>query len=80
VPFDFTLGSNRVQESGDRLLQRFQSRELASYELEVCMKGNPRRNSICLGHRLNASNLETTSGDETRLSRAPDDESLPESF
>ena len=38
------------------------------------------RNSICLGYRLNASDLEATSGDETRVPRAPDDESLSESF
>ena len=38
-----------------------------------------RRNSICLGHRLNAPDLEATGGDETRMSQAPDDESLSES-
>ena len=82
VAFDLTLGSNRVQESSNRLLQSFRSRVLATYELKICTggQGNGGRNSICLGYRLNASDLETSGGDETRLPRPPDDESLPEKF
>jgi len=39
MAFDFTLGSNRVQKSSDRLLQKFRTRMSASLEMKFLWGG-----------------------------------------